>query len=378
LRQCLVIIPTTKSGVYFYGFSAPLCWLFSDNLEAVRGVYSFEVTKKLIQQYEYFIIEMNWYTTLWEFSLLVDYIKKTNKNSKILFGGLFSILKRNEIFKNFDVDYFIKGDNELPIKMFLSGDKLDSIPNFVSRHFENETTYSFQENEYDNIKYNLSWLPQYSELMKDSHWNGNDDDYNYPQPMIITSKGCSVQHNGCEYCFGSQIFLYQNNYKRTQVKMNSIQINRILSDIEKYNSRATLFFTSDPREYDFNREYDLDITAHIMNEIYIEKIKHIQKSFKRTFLLLPIHSDGEMGKDIIENYEEILELNNEVHRIRFLAWIDEKNKIKNYPEILFNLDKSYNTKDWNFNFYNDFDYSMNTSKKMYDRRELKFKKPFEW
>ena len=133
--KCLIIIPTTMHN---YSFSAPLTWMFSKHTDKVTGIYGFELTEELVKSYDFFIIELNWFIELFEFQLLTEYIKKNNKNAKILFGGLYAALKYKEIFPRCDVDYFIQGDNELPIEMLLQDENPAAIPNLVGKNFENQ------------------------------------------------------------------------------------------------------------------------------------------------------------------------------------------------------------------------------------------------
>lgn len=108
----LVIIPSLP---HKFSFSAPLAWLFSDHIDHVRGIYGYMLNEQLAKEYTSFIVELNWFIELYEFELIVAFIKKHNPDSKILFGGLYSQLKYKELFERNNVDYFIKGDSELPL-----------------------------------------------------------------------------------------------------------------------------------------------------------------------------------------------------------------------------------------------------------------------
>jgi hypothetical protein len=157
--QTLVVIP---SLMHKFTFSAPLAWLFSDHIGQVHGVYSYTLTKELVRQYDSFIVELNWFIELYEFELICSFIKQHNPRAKILFGGLYSQLKYREIFAHAPVDYFIKGDNEVPIKQYLDGVDPRDIPNMVGRDFENPLTYIFQQEDYKTLQFNLDWIPDYA------------------------------------------------------------------------------------------------------------------------------------------------------------------------------------------------------------------------
>lgn len=104
--QTLVIIPSLMCK---FSFSAPLAWLFSDNIDKVKGIYGFQLNTTIVKQYKSFIVELNWFVELYEFALIVEFIKKHNPDSVIMFGGLYSQIKYKEIFQRYPVDYFIKG-----------------------------------------------------------------------------------------------------------------------------------------------------------------------------------------------------------------------------------------------------------------------------
>jgi len=71
-----------------FSFSAPLAWLFSDNIDKVKGIYSSGLNTTIVKQYKSFIVELNWFVELHEFTLIVEFIKKHNPDSVIMFGGL--------------------------------------------------------------------------------------------------------------------------------------------------------------------------------------------------------------------------------------------------------------------------------------------------
>jgi hypothetical protein len=146
------------------------------------------LSKEYIEEYKTFIIEINWYIELYEAVLISSFIKKHNKKAKILFGGLFASLSYRQIFEKFNVDYCIKGDNELPMEMFISGTSPEEIPNFIGRDFEHDITYSFKEEDFKDLEFNLEWFPSYFRHLKDNPFPRGAMN-TYSMPMIITAKG---------------------------------------------------------------------------------------------------------------------------------------------------------------------------------------------
>ena len=369
-KKILVVIPTSKPN-YEISFSAPLSWLFGKNMHNVKGIFSFQLTPELVCSYDYFIVELNWFTELYEFGLIVDYIKSHNKKAKILFGGLHSQLKYKTIFDNYDVDYFIKGDNELPIQMFLNGDNIRDIPNFVSRSFENDIEYVFKKEDYDNLEFNLDWFPDYFRFLK--KFDPNSDTRNFSNPMILSSKGCTIPHDGCDYCLGSKLHIYKSCYNRGPVTIDNDQLIKLIKKIEAKFDKLTLYIIS-PYNYDFsNIKFNIDATIEVDSEISLEQIKNLIFAFKKARVLLPIHKDGIMGKEIIDNYKDILDLQDENHEIHFAAYSYEADIIgKDAKNIFFNLDNVFASPYARYENYIKDDCALLVSKRVYEKTQFKF------
>lgn len=389
----LIVVPNLH---HKYSFSAPLAWLFSSFKGKLRGVYSEELNKELVTQFDTFFVECNWFVELYEFSLIVKFIKKHNENAKIIFGGLYSQLKYRDIFDLTEVDYFIKGFNEKPLKLFFEGTIPEEIPNFVGRDFENETTLSLDRNDLKDIHFDLSWFPDYFK-----NWNlypAPDIDlepdfsrmplfpsYNYPKemknpekefriptkggryhlPMIVTSRGgCSSIHDGCDYCMGAKKSKNREIYNTNPViYTNDILISHI-TEISQMSPYMTLYINS-PFEYDFT-EYNFNIscTLEIDTKITAEQLKKIMYSFNICKVHLALYETGHHGKKILQNYEEFLELEDENHKIYFFAFKEDAESLKIpqekrlYSEFVFPK-----WTDWNY--YSDFKRAYAYSKRFY-------------
>jgi hypothetical protein len=315
--KCLVIIPTT---MYNYSFSAPLAWIFSKHTDKVAGIYGFELTGELVKSHNYFIIELNFFIELAEFKLLVEYLKKHNKDAKILFGGLYSSLKYKEIFNRYDVDYFIQGDNELPIEMFLDSINPEKIPNLIGKNFENPVTYVFKEEDFKNMEFNLDWFPSYYQRI--------EKDQLYQLPMIITSKGgCSTVHKECNYCLGSKHEELKRIYNRPPIVMSNDLLMNLLKKIERKFEIASLMILSE-YNYDFSNQYfDIEMNVEIDSRVPIEKIREILYAFKRCVLNISVYEEGVCGDDIRNNYQKIIELEDDDHKILFFAYDKDAAKL---------------------------------------------------
>ncbi len=362
----LIIIPVTKVN-YETGFSAPLAWLFSKHTDRISGIYSFELTEEHIKSFNIFIIELNWYVELYEFTLIVDFIKKRNKEAKILFGGLFASMFYRKIFKNFDVDYYIKGDNELPLEMFLTGKSPKEIPNFIGRDFEQEITYTFKGEDFKDLEFNLDWFPSYFKYIGNNPFPARDV-RGYYLPMIITSKGgCTVPHEGCDYCMGSRHKELMEIYGRKPVIIDNNSLIILIKKIEKKYDIFSIYVTSE-FNYDFSGEF-FNITAWIEIDCPVteKEIKNIFKAFREAYLLIPVYEEGIMGDKIID-YKKLLTIEDEKHRIKFAAYSYHTDILKDIPKknILFNLDTIFAPAWAHWDVYTDFDLAFKNSRTTYE------------
>lgn len=376
-RNTLVVIPITKP-LYSLGFSAPLAWLFSDNIDQVKGVYSFQLNKELILQYEYFIIELNWITELYEVLFIIKNIKTINKESKIMIGGLFSSIHHKKLVHDYNIDYFIKGFNELPIKMFLDGHDIRDIPNFYCKDFENDISYILSQEDWSNIKFDIGWNSLYNDkksFYKYMQKVEDDIDF-YSLPMITTSRsGCSCIHDGCNYCMGSKIDFFKDSYKSNRIILENSTLIKLLKNVENKYNNVSIYFMSDIELYDlkninFNLNANIEIDCSIIN---IEKLKEILYAFKKCTAVIPISKDGIMSHNIIQKdlLKKIASIQDKNHRIRFLSYSDlnfdpySKDLIDNGINIqqvldVFNIDFAV------YDNYKDFDFSYDYSKRFFN------------
>jgi hypothetical protein len=362
--KTLIIIPTTKTN-YETGLSAPAGWLFSS--QKVYGIYGFELNKEYAISYDTFIIELNWYVELYEFIVITDFIKKHNRDARILFGGLYASLMYKTIFERYNVDYYIKGDNEYPVQMFLDDKDPEKIPNFVGRDFENEISYIFKEEDFKTLEFNLNWFPSYFKYLKDSPFPGRDTDF-YVLPMIITTKGgCTAAHKGCEYCMGSRHDMLEKIYERKPVVMDNESLIVLLKKIDKKYEEYSIYITSE-YTYDFSGEFFESVSyIEIDSPVNFDQLKNMFKAFRKCHVMIPLYEEGIMGEKIID-FKELLTLEDENHRIKFPAYRSHINTIKDIPwsNILFNLDLIFSP-DWaHWNVYTNFDLAFKNSQTIYN------------
>lgn len=365
--NALVIIPCAKPQ-YTIGFSAPLCWLFSKHVDQVKGVFHFELTDELILSFDFFILELNWFTELYEFTIIVNRIKSVNKEAKIMFGGLYAMLTHKLIFEKYDVDYFIKGDSELPMQMLLEDVPPRDIPNFVGRDFENSISYIFKQEDYANIEFSLDWFGSYQKYLNLQDELTNEERL-YRNPMIVTTKGgCTVAHSGCDFCMGAKPDVLGNIYHREPLAMTHDSLIGLLTKLEKKFDKYSIYVNSE-FDYDFsNSKLNSDVVIEVDSKINYKQIKDTLFAFRKCILIIPLYEDGLMGKKILADCNEILKLQDDNHIINFLTSQSEyPNLIKKIPKenLMCVVDTVYAAKWAHFDVYSNFDEAMRFSRVYY-------------
>jgi len=392
----LVIIPSLH---HKYSFSAPLSWLFSEHPSKVRGIYSEDLCPKDLWGIDLCIVELNWFVELYEFALIIAFIRKHRRKCQILFGGLFGQLKYREIFSRYDVDYFIKGFAERPIKLLLDGQDPKTIPNLVGRDFENATTYVPSESDLAAIRYDLAWFPDYFRYWSLFPAPGIDMELptaslplypsyrytvdpadptkefrvpprggRYHLPMIVTARGtCRAVHDGCSYCMGSKKQRLKEIYGCDGVVLSNEVLKQHLRQLAKDFDQATLYINS-PCEYDFTGEhYDLEVTIEFDCRVTPERLRTILYAFRKASVHMVLYRDGHQdrpGSPEVVDVQRFLELEDEHHRIFFFAFRDDGHAVgltkKNwlYAEFVF--------PEWtSWEFYGDWDKAMKFSKRWF-------------
>lgn len=294
---------------------------------------------------------------------MVNYIKRHSPGAKILFGGPYSQFRFEEVFERYDVDYFIKGYNEVPMQLLLNGQDPKTIPNMVGRGFRNPTTYVFREKDYEDIQFDLDWFPGYFKSWKSSHWQPQGGRYHIP--MIVTSRGGSVAaHEGCEYCMGSRMTEFGDIYHGKAVVIGNETLISLLRKIESNFKQGTLFVNSDC-SYDLSGEFfDLDMTIEIDSEASVADVKRLLPAFREATFHIAVYQEGLTGQSVEQNLDEFLSLGDEHHRFFFFAYEADAEALNIPPEK--NIYADGVLPDWaSWDFYMNTDNAMRISKEWY-------------
>jgi len=351
----LVVVPTLMLDC---SFSAPLAWMFSGCAGRVRGVYGFELTREMVVAHDRFIVELNWFIELQEFGLVVAFIRKHNPAASILFGGMYAGIHYPEIFRRYDVDYFILGDNELPVRRFVEGGLPRDIPNFLGRDFENAVDYVFTEAEYGSLDFNLEWFPSYFKYRNEGEL--------FQLPHLITFKGgCDAVHDGCGYCMGSKHERLLTLYGRPPIRMSNASLMSLLEKIDGKFDKASLYVTN-ADDYDFaDQRFDLDVTIEIDSHTSGRQVGEIFRAFRKVFLLVSAYEEGISGDTFSGKlYDDLIGCEDAQHQVRFYVFRKDAGASRIPRDHIIFSDLAFpEAADWNF--YSDLERALEFSRRFY-------------
>jgi hypothetical protein len=329
MRNALIIIPISKPQ-YQWNFSAPLGWIFAGY--PIKSKYSCHIQESDMVDHDFFIVELNWVTEIYEVIQLSRWIKRVNPKAQILIGGIFSSIHYKELLRRGYADIFIKGFNELPMKMFLDGVEIKDIPNITTRDFDNPVTYVFKTEDWMNIEFDLSWNPLYEDyrnrsgIFHDMTWEEYGGVMVFNAPVIPTSRaGCAVAHAGCEWCVGSSSILPEL-YRARRVTLDNNGLIYLLEQIKsKGFKQASMIVMTELEDFDLTgKEYDFEFTIEFDCRITsVAALKRVIDAFKgKLNISLPFYTDGSMGGEVYpdEMLLEINAMNSDRLRVVFMAY----------------------------------------------------------
>jgi hypothetical protein len=349
----LVVVPLTKRIPYMFGFSAPLAWLLAGRGASARGIFGHELEPSLVRQADVVVVELNWFTQLYEFSLLVAQIKQFNPRCLILFGGLYAQLQYREVFARWPVDLFIKGDNELPLRLLLDGEELGSIPNLVTRDHEAPLEYRITPPELLALELDLSWFPSYRAHVARYP---TADNTMFCLPMIITSRGgCAAVHGGCDYCLGAQREVLGAAYGRPPITMDEATLRHLLRQAAPFG-QFSLYVLS-PCVYDLSDlAIDADVSIEIDSAVEPDQLRRLISGFARCRVLIPLYREGIMGQRPVAAARDLLAVGDPRHEIRFAAYGPQDDAVRQLPpeSVAYVLD-TFDPPWAQYSFYSQFD-----------------------
>lgn len=351
----LVVVPTLMLDA---SFSAPLAWMFSGCAGKVKGVYGFELTAELVVAHDRFIVELNWFIALHELGLIVDFIRRHNPHAEILIGGMYAGIHYPELLRRYSVDYFILGDNEVPVRSFVAGLPAREIPNLVGRDFQNPLDYVFTEAEYGGLDFDLDWLPSYFLYRNPAEL--------FQLPHLITFKGgCDAVHDGCDYCLGAKHERLRGLFGRPPIRMSSASLMSLLAKIERKHDQASLYITN-AGDYDFTgRRFRLDVTIEIDSRTTRGQVEAIFRAFPKVFLLVSAYDEGISGETMTASlYQDLIGCEDASHQVRFYVFRKDAGSSRIPRDHIIFSDLAF-PEAADFQFYSDLERAAEFSRRFY-------------
>lgn len=117
-------------------------------------------------------------------------------------------------------------------------------------------------------------------------------------------------------------------YNRPPLVMKNDTLMGLLGKVEKKFQASSLLILSEC-DYDFsNRYFDMDVNVEIDSPVPIDKIEKILYAFRKCLLNISVYEDGLCGEVVRENYDNIIALEDDNHKIMFFAFDKDAAKLK--------------------------------------------------
>lgn len=224
-------------------------------------------------------IDLHWMPHVQGVLSVVDIIKKYHPHTPVLMGGLSSSYFHEELVRDYNVDYVVRGDStEGPVLQLIehlrTGKPLDDIPNLTWKNDRGELVVNpltFVPDSLDDYD-----VPAYSYMMRSVFKYRNL--YNtipyvrwlqYPMTMLLISRGCTYN---CSICGGSSS-AYKRICNRNVPAFRSPK--KLVEDVRFITrfSKAPIFVINDLRMQGMEQFYsflELLKPLNIKNEIVFE------------------------------------------------------------------------------------------------------------
>lgn len=310
----------------------------------VNGYFAYEIDDSVLKNVKIVIIDIHWSLSLAGAKILIKKLREYNKDIIIIAGGLTASLYAKHLIKIFDIDYIIRGEAELPLKLLLQHliekTPIESVPNLISRFgIETDWNYCLSQNEFDNNSYyNIDFFPTFKEQVITSHKkNKNNPSFTF-FPFTVTYKGCNTL---CNTCVGS-IAEQQNQLKRNRIirsaekvveDMFQLSENKDINVINCTEDYVTLCNTKYVEQI-LSKQYNLFTWHEFASMPTIETLKMFMKSFKGGKLYFSIDNQHTTS-DLFNNPEQMVSL------------IKKANSYKRYTVfLLYNGNFAKNNKEY--------------------------------
>ncbi len=249
-------------------------------------------------QPKYVGVSMKWFPNMQRALEICKVIKEYSVDIKVIIGGNSGSYYAQDVIKDENVDYVVRGDGELPFLKICQNEKLEDIPNLVYKKdnqiFENP--WSYVQNETNSSDIYLSHLDDIL-ISKVSPFLSFFFVYLY--------KGCLVN---CFYCAGSKDGL-QKTFNRPKLFWRGIeQVRNDIIQVKEYTSTFMFDFEDDNEsllEYCHKIWDGIDLKDHFLSftNLYApspELIEYINKTFKFVYWTFDMCSLSERHRKELE------------------------------------------------------------------------------
>jgi len=172
----------------------------------VQGYFPEELNHEIIKNAQLVIIDIHWNYALHGAKMLVKLLRSVNANLKIIAGGYTASMFPEKLTSDFDIDFVIRGDGEIPLPSLVSAlmdtpSQLDQVSNLIGKDgFKTAWNYRLTKQDLDkNEFYDLSFFPSYQLDVRKVHKRN----FGWPAyifPYLMAFRGCPLP---CPTCAGS-------------------------------------------------------------------------------------------------------------------------------------------------------------------------------
>ena len=171
----------------------------------VAGRFHDEWTAEEVEGADIVLMDIHWHLSLKSALSLSRRLKRIKPGVVIITGGLTASLFPHQILRNSAVDYIVRGDAEVPLKLLVDAvigkAPVEGIPNVVSRDHFSDLTYALSAADMEKSNYlDISFFPTFERRIWIYHRN-----YSVPvtfptYPYLMVFRGCPMN---CSRCYGS-------------------------------------------------------------------------------------------------------------------------------------------------------------------------------
>lgn len=281
----------------------------------INGFFAEELNKSTIKNAKIAIIDIHWFISLYGAYILCKKLKKTNKEIIIIAGGLTASEFSGLLIKNFNIDFIIRGDGEIPLTMLvnklLNDHNVSDVPNIIGKNdFFTEQKYFLTQKDIDDNDYlNIDFFPSFKQVVYNLHKFMNLGSPIFP--FIVISRGCPFN---CKYCAGS-VSDQKKLFKRGCLIRSP---NKVVDDIRRIEANKNFSFIRILHDFltigndDYvneilgNNKFKLKLGIELFSTPKTEQLKHLMDCFDGGTITFPM-DNNHSTTDILTNIETLIQ-----------------------------------------------------------------------